>query len=129
MADIVTFAVLPDDRVDLHQRIAQRFDAMLAAGFEDELRGLVARSDLTGDLPCLRAVGYRQGLQFLGGELSAAEFREQAIAATRRLAKRQLTWLRRWPGVRKLDWGDAQKLAANVLDQLSSERRDEDLYR
>jgi tRNA dimethylallyltransferase len=120
-AEIATFAILPGDRSDLHQRIAQRFDTMLAAGFEDEIRKLAARADLHGDLPAMRAVGYRQGLQFLAGELNAAEFREQAITATRRLAKRQLTWLRRWPGLRRLDWGDAQELAANILDSLAND--------
>jgi tRNA dimethylallyltransferase len=87
----------PSDRSALHARIAQRFDAMLAAGFLDEVRALRRRGDLSPALPSMRAVGYRQAWSHLDGATSAAEFREQAIAATRQLAKRQLTWLRSMP--------------------------------
>ncbi|MDD4887963.1 MAG: tRNA (adenosine(37)-N6)-dimethylallyltransferase MiaA [Thiomonas sp.] len=87
----------PSDRSVLHNRIAQRFDAMLAAGFLDEVRALRQRGDLSPALPSIRAVGYRQAWSHLDGITSAAEFREQAIAATRQLAKRQLTWLRSMP--------------------------------
>ena len=86
-------ALAPQDRAWLHQRIAQRFDAMLAAGLLDEVRGLRARGDLQPRLPALRCVGYRQAWAALeAGDL--APLREQGIAATRQLAKRQLTWLR-----------------------------------
>ena len=86
-------ALLPQDRAWLHQRIAQRFDAMLAQGLVDEVRGLRARGDLHPCLPALRCVGYRQAWAALdAGDL--APLREQGIAATRQLAKRQLTWLR-----------------------------------
>ena len=86
-------ALLPQDRAWLHQRIAQRFDAMLAQGLVDEVRGLRARGDLHPGLPALRCVGYRQAWAALdAGDL--APLREQGIAATRQLAKRQLTWLR-----------------------------------
>ena len=62
----------------------------------------------------MRAVGYRQGFAYLAGELDAEAFREQAITATRRLAKRQLTWLRNWPDLHRLEWGDAQVLAQHI---------------
>ena len=75
-------------------RIERRFDAMLAAGFLDEVHALRARGDLAADLPALRSVGYRQAWDFLAGHGTHDEFRAAAIAATRRLAKRQLTWLR-----------------------------------
>jgi tRNA dimethylallyltransferase len=87
----------PLDRSALHARIANRFDAMLAAGFLDEVRALRQRGDLSPALPSIRAVGYRQAWSHLDGLTSAAEFREQAIAATRQLAKRQFTWLRSMP--------------------------------
>ena len=87
----------PSDRSVLHARIAQRFEQMLAAGFVDEVRALRERGDLSPALPSIRAVGYRQAWRFLDGDISAEQFREQAIAATRQLAKRQLTWLRSIP--------------------------------
>ncbi len=117
-AGITTFAILPDDRKALHLRIARRFDAMLAAGFEEELRNLVARPELHPGLPSMRAVGYRQGLQYLAGELNKEQFREQAVTATRRLAKRQLTWLRSWPALQSLTWGDPHQLADLILDRM-----------
>ncbi len=87
----------PTDRSWLHQRIAQRFDAMLAAGFIDEVRALRQRGDLHPDLPSMRCVGYRQAWDFLEGQLTLAELRERGIIATRQLAKRQITWLRSMP--------------------------------
>jgi tRNA dimethylallyltransferase len=93
----------PQDRTWLHARIAQRFDAMLAAGFLDEVRALRARGDLHPDLPSMRCVGYRQAWEALdahGETLSApqlAELRDRGIFATRQLAKRQITWLRSMP--------------------------------
>jgi tRNA dimethylallyltransferase len=88
------FALVPPDRAALAERIAARFDAMLAAGLVDEVRRLRERYRLSAGLPSMRAAGYRQVWQHLEGELGAAEMRTQAIAATRQLAKRQLTWLR-----------------------------------
>ena len=88
------FALLPADREALAGRIATRFDAMLAAGLVDEVRRLRSRYKLSASLPSMRAVGYRQVWQHLEGEIDAAEMRTQAVAATRQLAKRQLTWLR-----------------------------------
>ena len=89
-----TIALLPTDRKQLHHRIETRFDAMLAAGLLDEVRALMARGDLDPDLPSLRSVGYRQAWVHLAGATTLAHFRAATIAATRRLAKRQITWLR-----------------------------------
>lgn len=100
-------ALTVSDRSVLHQRIAERFDAMLAAGFVDEVRQLRARYRLDPGLPSMRAVGYRQAWEFIDGKVSADEFRFKAIAATRQLAKRQLTWQRQfseqWPELTTLD--------------------------
>ncbi|MCD6076181.1 MAG: tRNA ((37)-N6)-dimethylallyltransferase MiaA [Ramlibacter sp.] len=87
----------PAERAWLHERIALRFDQMLAAGFLDEVRALRARGDLRPDLPSMRCVGYRQAWEALDGVFPVAELRERGIAATRQLAKRQLTWLRGMP--------------------------------
>lgn len=91
---VLKLVLAPADRAVLHERIALRFDAMLAAGFLDEVRRLRNDPRLHSDLPAIRAVGYRQAWRHLAGEVDFATFREQAIAATRQLAKRQLTWLR-----------------------------------
>ena len=93
------FAIAPGDRVELHQRIALRYQQMLAAGFEQEVRQLKQRADLHLDLPSMRCVGYRQMWRYLDGATNYQQMSEQAIAATRQLAKRQLTWLRGWPEV------------------------------
>ncbi|WP_019591101.1 tRNA (adenosine(37)-N6)-dimethylallyltransferase MiaA [Thioalkalivibrio sp. ALE20] len=90
-------ALWPEDRERLRARIAERFDAMLEAGFVEELRALRARPGLTAEHPSQRAVGYRQGWEWLDGEVDFATFRSRVIAATRQLAKRQLTGLRRFP--------------------------------
>jgi tRNA dimethylallyltransferase len=96
-------ALMPADRARLHARIEQRFDAMLAGGLLDEVRRLRARGDLHADLPALRSVGYRQAWAHLAGETDHAAFRAAGIAATRQLAKRQLTWLRSMPEALRLD--------------------------
>lgn len=93
----ITISLEPSDRAALHARIAQRFDAMLDAGLLDEVRGLHARSDLHPGLPSVRCVGYRQMWSYLDGAVDLDTAREQAIAATRQLAKRQITWLRAQP--------------------------------
>ena len=87
----------PADRAWLHERIAQRFEAMLAAGFVDEVKALRARGDLTPDLPAMRCVGYRQAWEALDGSSPLNELRDKGIFATRQLAKRQITWLRSMP--------------------------------
>jgi tRNA dimethylallyltransferase len=93
---MVPIALLPPDRARLHDAIARRFDAMLAAGLVDELRTLRRQFALSPDLPSMRCVGYRQAWQFLDGAIDAAAVRAKGIAATRQLAKRQFTWLRAW---------------------------------
>ncbi|HEX7053828.1 MAG TPA: tRNA (adenosine(37)-N6)-dimethylallyltransferase MiaA [Burkholderiales bacterium] len=87
------------ERAELHRRIAQRFDAMLAAGLLDEVRRLRRRFRLTASTPSMRAVGYRQAWEHLEGRSTLEEMRSRAIAATRQLAKRQATWLRALPGI------------------------------
>jgi tRNA dimethylallyltransferase len=87
----------PTDRAWLHQRIAQRFDAMLQAGLLAEVTALRARGDLHTDLPSMRCVGYRQTWEMLDGQFAEKELHERCVAATRQLAKRQITWLRSMP--------------------------------
>ena len=103
---LLPFALVPEDRAELHQRIAARFDAMLKAGLVEELRALKTRFELHAQLPSMRAVGYRQAWNFLAGDINEKELRDTGIAATRQLAKRQLTWLRSLPGL-----APAQRLA------------------
>ncbi|MHB1085298.1 MAG: tRNA (adenosine(37)-N6)-dimethylallyltransferase MiaA [Thiobacillus sp.] len=100
---VLQLALIPSDRAVLHQRIAARFDAMLAEGLLDEVKSLRQRYPLNADLPSMRAVGYRQAWAYLDGEMDMNALREQGIAATRQLAKRQLTWLRSWPDAVGLD--------------------------
>lgn len=114
---IVQMAICPQDRAVLHQRIARRFELMMAAGFLEEVRQLRNRGDLSPDLPALRAVGYRQLWQHLEGECSLEEALQRGVAATRQLAKRQLTWLRKWPD---LQWIYTNS-AGNVLQQEGSD--------
>ena len=90
----VVVALAPADRARLHAAIARRFDAMLGAGLLDELRTLRGRFALRPDLPSMRSVGYRQAFAYLEGDGDLATLRERGIAATRQLAKRQLTWMR-----------------------------------
>jgi tRNA dimethylallyltransferase len=92
--DLVAIALIPSDRAELHRRIAGRFDAMLAAGLIDEVRALRQRYRLTASMPSMRCVGYRQVWDVLEGAQATRDLRERGIAATRQLAKRQLTWLR-----------------------------------
>jgi tRNA dimethylallyltransferase len=93
------FALVPEDRAELHRRIATRFERMLKDGLVEELRALRRRYALHAALPSMRCVGYRQAWGFLEGEYGEAELRDKGIAATRQLAKRQLTWLRSLPGL------------------------------
>jgi tRNA dimethylallyltransferase len=95
--DHLLISLEPIDRAWLHQRIAQRFDAMLSSGFLDEVRALRARGDLHPNLPSMRCVGYRQAWEALDGLWPMSELRDKGIAATRQLAKRQSTWLRSTP--------------------------------
>lgn len=101
---LLKLALVPSDRKVLHERIALRFDQMLAAGFVDEVRALKAKyPTLTPDSTSMRCVGYRQALEHLAGEYDAVELRDRGIFATRQLAKRQLTWLRGMDDTVELD--------------------------
>ena len=95
-------ALWPADRAALHARIAQRFDRMLEAGLVAETKALRARGDLSPEHASMRCVGYRQVWRHLDGALTHAQMRAAAVAATRQLAKRQLSWLRHAPGVRRI---------------------------
>ena len=120
---IVTVAICPKERQTLHKRIEQRFDLMLEANLIDEVRCLHSRPDLHPHLPSIRAVSYRQIWSYLDGEINLATAREQSIAATRQLAKRQLTWLRRWPDLKWLLTNESFDLAkddARISDLLAS---------
>jgi tRNA dimethylallyltransferase len=97
------FALVPEDRAELHRRIAERFERMLKNGLVEELKGLRRKYELHAGLPSMRCVGYRQAWAHLEGEYGKAELREKGIAATRQLAKRQLTWLRSLPGLEPAD--------------------------
>jgi len=119
---IPLFSLEPTDRSWLHERIAKRFDAMLAAGFLEEVKALRARGDLRADLPSMRCVGYRQAWELLDAhEASAGQrpfpigrLRDLGIFATRQLAKRQLTWLRAMPQRRAIAC-DAPDAVAQLL--------------
>jgi tRNA dimethylallyltransferase len=117
-AEVTEFAVAPLERHDLHTRIELRFGAMLDAGFLAEVRTLFERSDLSAEHPSMRAVGYRQLRRHLAGQCSLDKATEQAIAATRQLAKRQLTWLRRRA---RAQWFDSMHpdVARMMIDALS----------
>jgi tRNA dimethylallyltransferase len=95
--EAIPLVITPRSREELHGRIARRFDDMLSEGFLEEVEALYRRGDLTPDLPAIRAVGYRQMWRYVAGETNLETAREAGIAATRQLAKRQLTGLRRWP--------------------------------
>ncbi|WP_299082449.1 tRNA (adenosine(37)-N6)-dimethylallyltransferase MiaA [uncultured Paraglaciecola sp.] len=101
--NIKQFCIAPDDRKVLHQRIAQRFQIMVDTGFQEEVEMLKDRGDLHLNLPSIRCVGYRQMWQYLDGDFDFNEMREKSIAATRQLAKRQLTWLRGWKDLHMLE--------------------------
>ena len=113
------FALLPTDREQLHQRIALRFENMMADSFLEEVRKLYLRQDLHLDLPSIRCVGYRQLWQHLSGELSLDEAVYRGIVATRQLAKRQFTWLRGWPDAVTLE-AENKDLVAQVMRKISA---------
>jgi tRNA dimethylallyltransferase len=101
--NVKQFCIAPNDRKVLHQRIAQRFELMIDAGFQTEVEKLKGRGDLHLNLPSIRCVGYRQMWQYLDNDYDFNVMREKSIAATRQLAKRQLTWLRGWENIHLLD--------------------------
>lgn len=100
---LLKIALIPENRAWLHQRLAQRFDQMLAHGVVDEVRQLLMRGDLDTHLPAIRAVGYRQIWDYLINEIDYNQMRDRAIVATRQLAKRQMTWLRSEKGIISYD--------------------------
>ena len=112
------FAIAPDDRKELHDRIEKRFKIMIDQGFENEVSALYLREDLHPNMPSIRCVGYRQMWDYLAGEIDHDEMVFRGIAATRQLAKRQLTWLRSWPDVTWLTTGDEENLH-RVVSSLS----------
>lgn len=93
---IINLGLIPDDRIDLHVKIKQRFEQMLVLGLIEEVEQLFKRHDLHRNLPSMRSVNYRQVCDYLAGEINFEEMKEKAIIATRQLAKRQMTWLRSW---------------------------------
>jgi tRNA dimethylallyltransferase len=109
--NIRQFCIAPDDRKVLHQRIAQRFQQMVDTGFQDEVEKLRARDDLHLNLPSIRCVGYRQMWQYLDGDYDFSEMIAKSVAATRQLAKRQLTWLRGWENIHPLDTFSSNNLS------------------
>ena len=119
--DLKGIALIPD-RALLHERIAQRFDAMLRLGLVEEVKALRKKYRLHAALPSMRAVGYRQVWEHLERKIDRTTMRERAIAATRQLAKRQLTWLRSFPDLLRLDAGGAQNPAV-ALHLLLDEAR------
>ncbi len=117
LPSVMKLVISPAQRAVLHVKIAQRFQAMLAQGFIEEVYHLFRRGDLTPDLPAMRCVGYRQIWQYLTGELNYDNLSEQAISATRQMAKRQLTWLRTQTDA---IWFDNQQhhLTKNILNYI-----------
>lgn len=105
---LIEIALLPSDRAALHARINARFRLILSAGLVDELRGLRERHALVASMPSMRSVGYRQAWRYLDGEIDDAALFETGAAATRQLAKRQITWLRSWRGAKEFDCLDAE---------------------
>jgi tRNA dimethylallyltransferase len=107
--DVQQYALIPQNRALLHQRIEQRFAAMMKAGFENEVKKLFQRGDLHSDMPSIRAAGYSQLWSYLEGQVSLDEAVERAIIATRQLSKRQQTWLRNWPNCHQISVDDGEQ--------------------
>lgn len=115
--ELKTFAIMPPDRADLHRRIAARFDAILKAGMIEEVKALKTRYRLSAEMPSMRSVGYRQVWEHLEGAYDRATLREKGVAATRQLAKRQMTWLRSFKDVETVDAASGvQQLAARIRE-------------
>ena len=114
--------IVPDARSSLQQRIDERFAQMLQQGLVAEVQALKGRRDLDLGLPSMRAVGYRQVWEYLEGAFDEAQLAEFGAAATRQLAKRQLTWLRGWPWVTTFEWGDSRALAVAIIQHIEDNR-------
>ncbi|MCC7136254.1 MAG: tRNA (adenosine(37)-N6)-dimethylallyltransferase MiaA [Nitrosomonas sp.] len=123
---VVNIALLPSDRAILHNRIAQRFDKMLAMGLVEELSGIRERFPVTADMPSMRCVGYRQAWRYLDNQINLAKMRETGVIATRQLAKRQLTWLRSMHDMQSFDCL-ASNLSSWVIDHLAKNLSDKAL--
>ncbi|WP_298624126.1 tRNA (adenosine(37)-N6)-dimethylallyltransferase MiaA [uncultured Legionella sp.] len=115
----VNFVLFPEQRAWLHERIALRFDLMLEDGLINEVQQLQERWSLNGNLPSMRCVGYRQVLEYLQGDYDYSTMRDKGIAATRQLAKRQLTWLRHWDDVLRYD-----SQSATFSDEIMAKSRE-----
>ena len=120
-ARVATLAIVVEDRAALAERIERRFEAMIDRGFVGEVEALMARGDLDPDLPAMRAVGYRQLWGYLNGEFDWPEARRRALAATRQLAKRQMTWIRSEQSFSVLAWSKDPQVA-HVLEWARSVR-------
>lgn len=120
--EVITIALIPKDRAWLHENIQKRFEKMLERGFLDEVRALRARSDMHPDLPSMRVVGYRQAWEYLEGKVDFETMKLKAIAATRQLAKRQMTWLRSWDNLTVFDPRDPE-LFEKVLALVSNKKQ------
>jgi len=114
------FAIAPKERAELHRRIELRFDKMIDAGFEDEMKALYSRKELHPDLPSIRCVGYRQMWDYLDGKCSLDEAKFRGICATRQLAKRQITWLRSWDNLTWLDSENIEQSLKIMSDAIAS---------
>ncbi|MEF1289305.1 tRNA (adenosine(37)-N6)-dimethylallyltransferase MiaA [Vibrio sp. M260118] len=115
------FAIAPKERAELHRRIELRYEMMIEAGFEDEMRALYARDDLHPDLPSIRCVGYRQMWDYLDGNCTLDDAIFKGICATRQLAKRQITWLRSWDDLTWLDSENIDHALETVSNAIASE--------
>ncbi|WP_448911556.1 tRNA (adenosine(37)-N6)-dimethylallyltransferase MiaA [Haemophilus sputorum] len=121
---LLQFAIAPQDRSILHERIALRFQKMMDLGFEEEVKRLFLREDLHIDLPSIRCVGYRQMWEYLQGDISLDEAIYKGICATRQLAKRQITWLRGWKD--EITWLDSlnpEQAKLTMIDKIEKSLR------
>ncbi len=117
-----SFAIAPKERAELHRRIELRFDKMMEAGFEQEMRALYTRKDLHPDLPSIRCVGYRQMWDYLDGNCTLDDAIYRGICATRQLAKRQITWLRSWDNLTWLDSENIEQSLETLSEAIASDR-------
>ncbi|MDN3679005.1 tRNA (adenosine(37)-N6)-dimethylallyltransferase MiaA [Vibrio tapetis subsp. quintayensis] len=115
------FAIAPKERAELHRRIELRFDKMIEAGFEEEVKALYARNDLHPELPSIRCVGYRQMWEYLDGNCSLDEAVFRGVCATRQLAKRQITWLRSWDNLTWLDSENIEHAVETLSDAIATD--------
>jgi tRNA dimethylallyltransferase len=118
--NFINLALVPEDRTLLHDRIAARFKLMLKSGLVEEVRALFNRGDLHLNLPSMRCVGYRQVWEYLEGGIGYEEMVDKGIAATRQLAKRQLTWLRNWSPVNFVKYFKTAQAVANYIENLNT---------